>query len=81
MNELGERGDSWLGSAADRASESSGLQMAFLLTHTKQAAAAVSVVTYLHRFSFDVGAASNTEVVAHYLRGRAGTDDEPIGEH
>jgi hypothetical protein len=68
----------WLTQAATKASEQGGAQMAFLLTHTKQAALALSVTTYFHVFGDEVDGVPHIDRIGGWLAERAKPDDEVV---
>jgi len=66
----------WLSRAAEKAASSNGTRMYFLLTRTRDAAAALSVVSYFHDFGQETGGTSHLNQVADYLLGKAGPNEE-----
>ena len=75
----------WLAGAGAQAAEHGGLQLAFLLARTDKAAAALSVVTYLHAFGDEAEGLAHLDQIAESLAKRAGPDDAfvriDLGEH
>lgn len=69
---------SWLARTADQAASAGGRQFAFLLARTKQAAAAVTMVTYWHEFGVGMGAESPIDRVGDHLVNTADAGDELV---
>jgi len=79
---LGDRGAglrrdmrTWLSRAAERAASADATRMYFLFAHTRDAAAALSLVSYFHDFG-DAGGKSHLDQVADHLLGKADSDEE-----
>jgi hypothetical protein len=68
----------WLARTADQAASAGGRQFAFLLARTKQAAAAVTMVSYWHELGAGVGAESPIDRLGDYLVGSAEAADELV---
>lgn len=68
----------WLARTADQAAAAGGRQFAFLLARTKQAAAAVTMVSYWHELGAGVGAESPIDRLGDYLVGSAAAGDELV---
>jgi hypothetical protein len=69
---------SWLGRTADQAASAGGRQFAFLLARTKQAAAAVTMVTYWHELGAGAGPGSPIDRVGDHLVDTAEAADELV---
>lgn len=69
---------SWLGRTADQAASAGGRQFAFLLARTKQAAAAVTMVTYWHELGAGAGPGSPVDRVGDHLVDTAEAADELV---
>ncbi|MCE1174896.1 MAG: SseB family protein [Propionibacteriales bacterium] len=68
----------WLTRTADQAASAGGRQFAFLLAHTKQAAAAVTMVSYWHELGAGVGAESPIDRLGDHLVDTADAADELV---
>ena len=66
----------WLSTVAEKAHTADGNQMAFLLARTKEAAAAISVVTYYHDLGQELPGHPHLDMVADYLLAKAGPEEE-----